>query len=191
MTPRAALMQPRSADALRGVLATRLAARTFSQLPAGYWQRRVAARAFGLSVVPPIDRHRPQTSSFWTLGGASPIFVVETPVALWGFVSRPGPDAVDVLDRLRALGRRDFTAVLTVTADAAHDEDSAGRGPRPAVIPSRALQIATLSIRDLIAVFRDAAVELPRPQQTVATLAARALQQIDDTREAIDQDLHA
>lgn len=89
-------------NALRNVQAVRLVANTCTHLPVGFWQRRLAARVFGLSVVPPMDRHRPSTADCWTLGGTDPVFVVETGVALWGLAPHSERDPVETLQMLRA-----------------------------------------------------------------------------------------
>ena len=184
-------IQPRHADALRNVQAVRLAANTCAHLPVGFWQRRLAARAFGLSVVPPVDRHRASRAVCWTLGGTDPVFVVETGVALWGLAPHSERDPVETLQMLRAVGRRSFSAVISVvpipliqplgTADRAGAtglRPPAGR--KTHILPSDALQIGVLHWHDLVAVFDDAARTLLEPSLVaLASQAATALRALD------------
>lgn len=180
---------PRRADDLRNVQATRLAANLCAHLPVGFWQRRLAARAFGLSVVPPVDRHRPARAVCWTLGGTDPVFVLDTSVALWGFTPRGQRDPVDTLQMLRAIGQRPFTAVLSVVpfpkVDVVHAAPATGeRRPAPRrlqILPSDALQMGVLHWHDLMAVFDEAAQELEHPP--LVALAAQAA----DTLRALER----
>ena len=179
--------QPRHADALRNLQAVRLAANTCAHLPVGFWQRRMAARAFGLSVVPPVDRHRPSRAVCWTLGGTDPVFVIETGVALWGLAPHSDRDPVTTLQMLRAVGRRPFSAVISVVpfpvveplrladrGQAIGHQENGGR--RMHILPSDALQFGVLHWHDLEAVFDDAAQELEDPTLvSVASHAAAAL----------------
>ena len=166
-------LQPRRADALRNVQAVRLAANTCARLPVGFWQRRLAARAFGLSVVPPVDRHEPARSVCWTLGGTDPVFVLETGVALWGLAPHSDRDPVAMLQMLRAVGKRPFSAVISVVpVPLTEPLGTPDRAGRMHILPSDALQIGVLHWHDLVAVFDDAAHTLGHPP--LAALAAHA-----------------
>lgn len=184
-------LRPRPAHELRNVQAARLAANTCSQLPLGFWQRRLAARAFGLSVVPPIDRHGPSRTVCWTLGGTHPVFVVQTDVAIWGMSADAQGDPVQTLQQLRCVGARPFTAVLTVVpfpcaqpltgVDGAGIRPAARRGARlrTHVLPSEALQIGVLHWHDLEEVFEEAACAFaPMPMATLARQAAQTLENL-------------
>lgn len=164
-------LQPRRADDIRNVQAARLVANTCSHLPIGFWQRRIAARAFGLSVLPPVDRHEPGRAVCWTIGGPDPVFVLETGVAIWGFAPRSGRDPVAVLQMLRAIGPRPFTAVITIVPMPG-DEPVPVQPVRRHVLASDALQIGVLHWHDVSAVFDDAATMLEHPPLTA--LAAQA-----------------
>jgi hypothetical protein len=170
-------LQPRRADDIRNVQAARLAANTFSHLPIGFWQRRIAARAFGLSVVPPVDRYEPGRAVCWTIGGPDPVFVLETGVAIWGFAPRSGRDPVAVLQMLRAIGPRPFTAVITVVPLPVAEPITTPASSRRRVLLSDALQIGVLHWHDVAAVFDDAATMLEQP-----TLAALAFEAADAMR---------
>lgn len=187
-------LQPRRADDLRNVQAARLAANTCSHLPVGFWQRRLAARAFGLSVVPPVDRHEPTRAVCWTLGGAHPVFVVETGVALWGISADVHGDPVATLQQLRGVGARPFTAVLTlVPFPGAHPLDGRGAGhdgrQKAHVLPSDALQIGVVHWHDFQEVFEEAA-EAFAPM-SIAALARQAAQEMGRLERAALSDLRA
>lgn len=172
-------LQPRRADDIRNVQAARLAANTCSHLPVGFWQRRVAARAFGLSVVPPVDRYEPGRAVCWTLGGTDPVFVLETGVAIWGFAPRSSRDPVAVLQMLRAIGPRPFTAVITVVPMPVAEPIPAPASRRR-VLLSDALQIGVLHWHDISAVFDDAATMLEHaPLASLAGQAAQAIRALE------------
>ncbi len=179
-------LQPRRADALRNVQAVRLAANTCAQLPVGFWQRRLAARAFGLSVVPPVDRHEAARAVCWTLGGADPVFVLETGVALWGLAPTSDRDPVETLQMLRAVGRRPFTAVISVGPVSLTEPLGApDRAGRMHILPSDALQIGVLHWHDLATVFDDAAQTLAHPPLVaLASHAATTLRQLEEVDRA-------
>jgi hypothetical protein len=183
---------PRPADHLRGVLASRLAATVCSHLPVGFWQRRLAARAFGLSVVPPVDRHRPQQATTWTVTGVDPIFVIETPLALWALLPGAEQDPVAVLQRLHLLGPHQFTALLAVRPSGHVERLLPRRRRRPAVVTSEALQIGAVHWSDLRDIFDEAAQVLREPaQRDLAARAARTLRSLEDAQIPEVEDLRA
>ena len=76
-------LRPRDPQEIRAAMAVHIAAHAFGLLPLGFWQRRIAARAFGLATVPPMPRStfRLQVRR---LRGVVPTLTVSTPVMTWG-----------------------------------------------------------------------------------------------------------
>lgn len=106
-------LHPRATWALRNVLAAQLAALVLPTLPVGYWQRRFAARAFALDVMPVVPRES-QTVSMQRLPGTPGVWLVSSDVMTWGFVPWvwTGPPRADVREA-RAACRRVWTVART------------------------------------------------------------------------------
>jgi hypothetical protein len=78
-------LQPRASWTIRNLVATQVLAHALPALPVGYWQRRIAARAFALDVVPAMPRES-QHVSLARLPGVPPIWVLASEVMTWGLV---------------------------------------------------------------------------------------------------------
>jgi hypothetical protein len=78
-------VRPRDEWAIRNAMAAQVTARVLALLPIGYWQRRVAARAWSLETMPVVPRdsqlvhacRHPGPAAVWTLA---------TDVMTWGLI---------------------------------------------------------------------------------------------------------
>ena len=78
-------IHPREEWAIRNAMATSVAARVLALLPIGYWQRRVAARAWSLETMPVVPRES-QLVRAWRHPGPSPLWILSTDVMAWGLI---------------------------------------------------------------------------------------------------------
>ena len=78
-------LQPRAPWTIRNLVATQGLAHVLPTLPIGYWQRRVAARAFALDLMPVIPRES-QHVRLVRLSGMSPMWLLASTVMTWGMV---------------------------------------------------------------------------------------------------------
>ena len=84
MTSRLGL-QPHAPWTIRNIVAAQGLAHALPALPVGYWQRRVAARAFALDLVPAIPRESPHVRLV-RMPGMPPLWLLTSAVMTWGVV---------------------------------------------------------------------------------------------------------
>lgn len=114
------LRVPRPVTLQRDIEATRVVAYTCSRLPVPFWQRRLAARAFGAPTLPPVDRGWSGGASLRRLRLGEPLFVLQTSTATWAL--SPGgrhelQEVRDVLNDLDGPTDCSFVGVLGVVCD--------------------------------------------------------------------------
>ena len=78
-------LQPRAPWTIRNLVAAQGLAHVLPNLPVGYWQRRVAARAFALDPMPAIPRES-QYVRLVRLSGMPPLWLLASTVMTWGVV---------------------------------------------------------------------------------------------------------
>lgn len=78
-------IQPLDAWKIRNAMAAQVAAHVLAALPIGYWQRRVAARAWSLETMPVIPRESQQVRA-WRQPGPPTTWVLVTDVMAWGLI---------------------------------------------------------------------------------------------------------
>ena len=78
-------LQPRAPWTIRNLVAAQGLAHVLPTLPVGYWQRRVAARAFALDLMPAIPRES-QHVRLVRLSGMPPLWLLASTVMTWGVV---------------------------------------------------------------------------------------------------------
>ena len=78
-------LQPRAPWTIRNLVAAQGLAHVLPTLPVGYWQRRVAARAFALDLMPAIPRES-QHVRLVRLPGMPPLWLLASTVMTWGLV---------------------------------------------------------------------------------------------------------
>lgn len=78
-------LSPRDPRDIRAAMVADVAAQVLSRLPVGYWQRRLAARAFALSLVPPVPRDL-DAVRVRRLRGSVPILILSSSAMNWGLV---------------------------------------------------------------------------------------------------------
>ena len=172
-------LAPRDARSLHALHATRIAARALCVLPIGYWQRRLAARAFSLEMMPAMPReslhvqaHRvPDHPGLWML-------VTETmawglvPWAWSGSAPRQVRGARAALRAFQHAAPRAFGAVLFVTPP----DDTTTRlllhRIRPTGLAATYLAVGAITWDQLDECFEDAADEVPDAQARLAALRA-------------------
>lgn len=116
-------VQPQDAWKIRNARAAQVAAQVFAALPIGYWQRRVAARAWSLETVPAVPRESQQVQA-WRHPGPPPTWVLATGVMVWGVIPwlwcRGDRDDVagarDAIRRVTRAAGRPYCAALLVAA---------------------------------------------------------------------------
>lgn len=116
-------LQPRAPWSLRNLVAAQGLAHVLPTLPVGYWQRRVAARAFALDVVPTMPRAS-QHVQFNRMTGVPPVWLLASSVMTWGIVPwiwradarTERAEARQVLARIRAATRTPVCAVVFVAS---------------------------------------------------------------------------
>lgn len=147
---------PRESALLATVEGARLLAQVCCRLPVGFWQRRLAARAFSLSVLPPIDRHDTRLASSWRLDHGVPVFVLATRVAVWGLTPRTGDDPDRVVRALQDAALRPFTAAITLAPPGVRRPAPPPAGRRPPLRLAHGVQ-GSLLWADAVAILREAA----------------------------------
>lgn len=78
-------IHPRDEWAIRSAMAAQVAARVLAVLPIGYWQRRVAARAWSLETMPAVPRES-QLVRAWRHPGPVALWTLDTDVMTWGLI---------------------------------------------------------------------------------------------------------
>lgn len=78
-------IQPQHAWQIRNAMAAQVAAHVLAALPIGYWQRRVAARAWSLETMPVIPRESQKVHA-WREPGPPTTWVLVTDVMAWGLI---------------------------------------------------------------------------------------------------------
>lgn len=170
-------LQPRSTAELRNIQAARLLSSVCTTLPVGFWQRRLAARAFGLSIVPPVDRYGQTRATAARRGGDRPILVLETPVARWALVPQMDRDPIAVLQVLRSMGLRSFTAVLMLVPGVCAPIARRAIAHRQGRMTD-AVRVGTLDWRDIRALLEDTLEAYPEAEPPHVA-ARRALVELD------------
>ncbi|HTV01774.1 MAG TPA: hypothetical protein VMF13_14600 [Luteitalea sp.] len=79
------VLRPKEPRDIRAGMVAEVAAHVLALLPVGYWQRRLAARAFALALVPPIPRDD-EMVRVRRLRGAVPMLILSTSAMTWGLV---------------------------------------------------------------------------------------------------------
>lgn len=148
------LVQPRSAAELRNLQVARLLTSVCTALPVGFWQRRLAARAFGLSIVPPVDRFGTTRAVATRRGGDRPVLVLQTPVARWALVPQLDRDPIGVLQQLRSMGLRPFTAIVMLVPGVCAPEARRAIAHRQGRMTD-AVRVGALDWRDVRALLED------------------------------------
>ncbi|BCS32299.1 hypothetical protein TBR22_A15090 [Luteitalea sp. TBR-22] len=184
--PEHAPILPRDGASLHALHATRIAAQALRVLPIGYWQRRLAARAFSLELMPVMPRESLHVQAR-RLADHPGVWLLVTEAMAWGLVpwvwSGPLDRRVDgARAAMRAFQRaapRAFGAVLFVTAP----DDTTTRAVlhriRPVGLAATYLAIGAVSWDQLDECFEDAADDLPQAGARAAALrASRRLAQL-------------
>jgi hypothetical protein len=160
-------IQPQDAWKIRNAMATQVAAHVLAALPIGYWQRRVAARAWSLETMPVIPRESHQVQA-WRQPGPPATWVLSTDVMIWGLIPwlwRADP-RVEVAEARRALQR--FARVASRPACAAiFIAPQGAAGPRlhlprlrMADAGSASMAVGVITWRELCDVFDEATTEV-------------------------------
>lgn len=197
-------IRPRDAWTIRNAMAVQVAAHVLAALPIGYWQRRVAARAWSLETMPVIPRESQQIRA-WRLPGPPAIWVLATEVMIWGLVPWVWrADArTEVTEARRAL--RQFTrmasrpACAAIFITAADVADPRLHLPRLRMSPSLAsaaigdgglpafgpMPVGVITWSELGEVFTEAATEANSLRgRDAATYGARQLERLAQTSSA-------
>jgi hypothetical protein len=175
-------LRPRDPQEIRAAMAVHIAAHAFGLLPLGFWQRRIAARAFGLAMVPPLPRSTLQLH-VRRLRGASPTLTLSTPVMTWGLSPWPwqGEPRMQVREARFLVRRvRAVTSVPSCGVVFLVPPSQAGTlhlAPRVRLGSADLVRVAVgiVTWADLASVLDDAVADLDEP---TAALAARARTQL-------------
>lgn len=169
VTPLATPMLRPSVGA-RDVEATRLLARVCARLPTGFWQRRMAARAFGLTAtLPPVDREGPGGVTLTCVRCPLPLYLLVSPCAVWALSPGGQHRASEVLSVLDAVGPRSYQAAIGIIRHRDRAEYiPLVAGPRLTREAPDELKIGLLTWTDARAIFRDAAEVLAAPRAASA-----------------------
>lgn len=160
-------LQPQDAWKIRNAMAAQVGAHVLAALPIGYWQRRVAARAWSLESMPIIPRESQQVQA-WRQPGPPDTWVLSTDVMVWGLIPWlwHGESRTQVSDARRALQRFGRIAGRPVRA-AIFVAPHGLAGPRtylpqlrigPTVMAGMAVGVITW--HELADVFREATMEV-------------------------------
>lgn len=161
-------LHPRDTGTLRNVLAAQLAAHVLPTLPVGYWQRRVAARAFALDVMPVVPRES-QVQETRRLPGMPALWLVTSDAMTWGLVpwvwgGEPAPvevhEARAACRRVWAVSRTDACAVVFVSS--APPIPRRQQIPRLRLIGSSAgtAAVGIITVEEIADVLEEAATDL-------------------------------
>jgi hypothetical protein len=161
-------LQPQDAWKIRNAMAAQVAAHVLVALPIGYWQRRVAARAWSLDTMPAIPRQSQQVQA-WRQPGPPATWILTTDVMTWALIPwlwqgdcrSEVAAARQALQRVARFAQRPLCAAIFVTP---HGQ----AGPR-AYLPrlrlfttdSSAMAVGVITWNELADVFDEAVVEVP------------------------------
>jgi hypothetical protein len=175
-------LRPRDPQEIRAAMAVHIAAHAFGLLPLGFWQRRVAARAFGLAMVPPLPRSTLQLH-VRRLRGASPTLTLSTSVMTWGLAPwlwRGEPraqvrEARFVVRRVRAVTSVSSCGVVFLVPPSRADLVHLAPRVRLGSPDLAKVAVGIVTWADLASVLDDAIADL---DGTTAMAAARARDQL-------------
>lgn len=170
MVTRLATPMLRPSVAARDVEATRLLARVCARLPTGFWQRRMAARAFGLTAtLPPVDREGLGGVTLTCVRSPLPLYLLVSPCAVWALSPGGQHRASEVLPALLAVGPRSYRAAIGIIRHRNPAESvPLVAGPRLRREGPGDLNLGLLTWTDARAIFRDAAEVLAAPRAASA-----------------------
>ncbi len=160
-------LQPVDALKIRGAMATQVAAHVLAALPIGYWQRRVAARAWSLETMPIIPRESQQVQA-WRQPGPPATWVLTTDVMVWGLIPWVwhGDGRLEMVEARRALQRfvrsagRPACAAIFVTPHAMTDVRQLLPRLRMGPAGSEGVAVGVITWQELVDVFGEAVTEV-------------------------------
>jgi hypothetical protein len=180
-------VHPHDPKTIRNVLAAQVLAQVLPTLPLGYWQRRIAARAFALEPMPAMPR-KSQGVHLLRLPGAPPIWLLSTALMTWGVVAwvwradqREERAAVRAaVARVRRDGRHLTSAVLFVGTDAERTRLRHVPYLRLSGPAARVTTVGVLTIDDIVEVLAEACGDFgERPEAAAAADALRRLREFE------------
>ena len=192
-------LQPHAPWAIRHLVAAQLFAHALPGLPVGYWQRRIAARAFALDVVPAVPRES-QVVSVARMPGVPPIWVLASDVMTWGVVPwvwraearSERAQARGAVARVRTAARTPHCAVVFVTSTDETRRTAHMPRLRLTGAASAVTAVGLITLGEIAEVLEEAARDLvDREGHQIAVEAAHRVRMLvggDDGRVAAGQD---
>ena len=176
-------LQPQDAWKIRNAMAAQVAAHVLVALPIGYWQRRVAARAWSLDTMPAIPRESQQVQA-WRQPGPPATWMLATDVMTWALIPwlwRADPRseiaaARQALQRVARFSQRPLCAAIFVTPHGQSGPRTYLPRLRLASAESSGMAVGVITWRELADVFEEATAEVASPRgRDAAAYGARQL----------------
>lgn len=161
-------LQPQDAWKIRNAMAAQVAAHVLVALPIGYWQRRVAARAWSLETMPAIPRESQQVQA-WRQPGPPATWMLATDVMTWALIPwlwRADPrheiaQARQSLQRVARFAQRPLCAAIFVTPHGQAGPRAHLPRLRLASAEGSGMSVGVITWTELADVFEEATLDVP------------------------------